>query len=80
LRLFRNPKLKVSPDLLGILTSQKELVGGVLGFIPVPIAKRSKKFKEAALVCWRYLQAHKNTSVVRAMIAVMKERDIPAGV
>ncbi len=71
--LFGAYQALVSFGLLGILTTQKKLIGGVLGLVPVAVAKFGKKLKESALIRRRYLQTNQNAPVVRTMIAVVKE-------
>lgn len=58
---------------------KKHRVGRVIAFFPVGVAKfRQMRFEFVGFVFWN-LDPGENTSVVRAMIAIVEQADIPVG-
>src|SRR5262245_28687296 len=58
--------------------AEEKAVGGVCGFIPIGVAERCGVLGEACAVGGRNLHAGEHSAVVRAVIAVVEEADVPA--
>src|SRR5262245_29586383 len=58
--------------------AQKELIGRISTFIPIRIPHLFEERVELRLLARRHLHAHQHSAVVRAVIAIMEQADVPA--
>src|SRR5690606_26884418 len=60
--------------------SEEQLVGGVIRLVPVRIADFGQESLEQLLVRRRDLDADQDAPVVRTLVAVVEQADVPVGV
>src|SRR5574340_502173 len=59
-------------------SGEEQLVGWVAGFVPVAVAQPVKEFLEAGLFLFRHLDADPHPAIVRAVVAIVEQADVPA--
>ena len=60
------------------LSSQKQAINRVIRLFRIRIPQRFQELCKRFVVFGGHLQAHQNAAVVGALVAVMKQRDVPA--
>src|SRR5258708_34990732 len=72
-RQAKEPSARFSP----IRSSEEQSVHRVLRLFPARVTKRREKAFELAVLALRHLNADQNRTVVRTLVAILEQADIP---
>ena len=61
-----------------VKSRQKQSIRGILGLVPVAIAKCCEKTVERTPFIGRNLQPHQHARIISTLVAVVEHRDVPA--
>src|SRR5690606_20760032 len=60
-----------------LIGAEEELIGRTVGLVAVGGAQRVQMLREPRALLWRHLDAGQDPAVVRAVITIVKQADIP---
>lgn len=65
------------PSLLVGSCVDEQVIGRIVAFVPIDIPNCIQKRLECLVVFWRHLNAHEDAAMVRPMVTVMKQANVP---